>query len=418
MSILLRSVVCVAVSLAPFSANAAAPQCSDGFQSSGPLYAGYYVDPLFSDSLYPLAKDAAVATRGSFIVVWDRDGDVAGQTFTDEGAPGAQIDFGIPVQRSLDAVTVEAGSDERFVAASADNGKVYASVLPATSDSATSARADDGGSASVSKPVVATHRNGHFIVAWSHPTGGTLRRFDTDGGALGTTFDIATQPHDAAYRRNGNLDVIGTRFSGQTSEIVAERIAPGAESSSRSTVLQNSLPPNYALSTHRAGFVVGWTESRAIPDDSGVFDKLIAQRYRRDGTARGNTIGLSRDKTSTPTRVELSAFSDGGFVAAWQRGDEPAYGRGYPGNSDDAGSWTRVVGKHGRKPTRREQRSDENLYGAAPRPAAGQAGRFVVAWTNVSTEFIFADGCETDDDRCHEYYDFFQEVGTQSCRKR
>ncbi len=293
----------------------------------------------------------AVADDGSFVVVWvseDQDGNnkgIFGQRFDADGARvGAEFQVNTYFNKAQITPDVAMDATGRFVVVWAsddqdgDDYGVYGQVFDAAGASLGSEfRVNLTTARHQQAPSVAMDQDGDFVVAWQSEIAGDnkwdilARRFDADGLAK----DVA--------------------------EIQVSSVSDGTE-----------LAPDVTMDD-AGNFVVVWqSKDLDYPDgDYGIFQR----RFDADGAAQTAKQSLVNSKVTKDQLAPTVAMSgDGSYIVAWQSekqdnldGKSGVFVQRYAANGSTLGGEFRA-----NTTTVKEQR--------APAVAAGDDGRFIVAW--------------------------------------
>jgi hypothetical protein len=186
-------------------------------------------------------------------------------------------------------------------------------------------------------PVVATLKNGSFIVAWQ------------SNGQDGSRYGVYGQ----RYKRNGSPAGSEFRISG---DIVNDQSMPAIA----------ALPDG--------GFIVVWQS--AATDSSGI--NVFGQRFNAAGAPLQGQFRISTATVGNHILPSVAATSDGGFAVVWALFQPDGiglgiYGRRYDASSNSIGYEFQVSTTTGQPQT-------------APRVAGLTGGGFVVAWQSPGQE--------------------------------
>ena len=192
-------------------------------------------------------------------------------------------------------------------------------------------------------PSVTALSNGGFVVAWassgqdSDGLGVYAQRYDADGTALGgeflvntTTADDQEAPSVTALTDGGFVVTWeSNNQDGQTWGIYGQRYdADGMAQGTEFQINQTTDDSQYASSVtglSEGGFVVTWrSDGNQDGSDSGVYGR----RYAADGKALGDEFPINTTTAGNQGNPSVKALTDGGFVVAWESADQNGSGDG------------------------------------------------------------------------------------------
>lgn len=240
------------------------------------------------------------------------------------------------------------------------------------------------------KPVVASLADGGFVIAWSSfgqdgsNDGVYLQQFDAAGTAVGGEVRVNTatafsqnNPSVAGLAEGGYVVTWVSEFQdGDRTGVFAQRFdtdgqAVGSEFQINETT-SGSQDRVAVAALEDGGFVVTWT------DDELAFGtwQVMARRYDANGVAAGGEFaintGVSADPSLDDFRASVTGLSDGGFFVTWtsagQDGDgEGVVGRRFDFNGNAVGSEVIV-----NETTTGQQRTPESSLAAVTQLENGQ----------------------------------------------
>ena len=271
--------------------------------------------------------------------------------------------------------------------------------------------ASDSSTMTVGNYGMARDGAGNFVMAWEQeatafPNTPTIQvqRFDAAGKPRGSAFQVGATTIDpdapsvamdaagdfvvawvsvgAPYQNTATYDVHAQRYA-------AAGTAQGGEFLVSTLVDFDDVRPRVAMDA-AGDFVIIWQGQPSqgdVPEPSGTPHQIYARRYSAAGTAQGDQFLITNAPDTDETLPSVAMAAAGGFVVAWQTGDQ-ANG-GYLAHDilaqrfDAAG-----VAQGGAFPLS----SVANTGRQVPRVAMDAAGRFVVAWINYDAAVQAAGG--------------------------
>lgn len=202
------------------------------------------------------------------------------------------------------------------------------------------------GGSDVYDPYVATMANGDIWVSWQFSNsgatpGGYIRRFDSDGNALGDAMQLDNGPADRQtgiaieQLEGGNVAVVWNGYN--TDDIydfnvygqILDQSGQAASSLFEINTYTDQYQKNAAITALSNGsFVVTWESgyysgTTQDGDNYGVYGQIISS----NGTKIGNEFQLNSFYEGDQASPAISGMSDGGFIAVWQ-----TEGQGIDGN--------------------------------------------------------------------------------------
>ncbi|HVN37381.1 MAG TPA: hypothetical protein VMW19_04305 [Myxococcota bacterium] len=312
---------------------------------------------------YQLYPSVAVAPNGEFVVVWQST-----------SSPDSDLDYSIQGQRYSSGGT-PIGSQFQ----------VNAYTVGAQRSASVSAAAD-----------------GAFVVVWqSDSSSGTdssgtsiqARRFDSNGSALGTEFQVNSYTTSAqslpSVGRAANGDfVVAWQSDGSPGSDTSKTSVQAQRYASNGTPLGGEFQVNTYTTSYQSGprvavqpggdFIVVWASNGGFADTSGW--SVQARRYASDGTALSGQFEVNTYTTGTQWAPAVASEGDGDFLVAWQS-------TGSPGSDSDQGS---IQGqRYDSSGTPVGGQFQVNTYTtasqAAPTVATDPAGGFVVVWQSYGS---------------------------------
>ncbi len=343
-----------------------------------------------------------MAPDGSFLVVWDGDGQpgdsgtgVFGQRFSSDGTrDGSEFHVNTQTQGNQVAPQVAMAADGRFVV-------VWASLLQGRFTVHGQRFAPDGspqgGEFQVNTtatennpgPHVAMAGDGRFVVVWASSVQGRVtvsgQRFAPDGSPQGDEIHVveADFPYGlgprVAMAPDGRFVVVfpDENEGGPLVGMVRFR-ADGTRDGAEMQVNEDrpSYPvPNVAMAPDGRFLVVWTSDDGAQPDSCNV----VARRFLPDGSPDGSQFLLNTNPASCKDWPQLGLTADGRMVAVWT------------GPGEDADIMARVFDENG-DPVDPEFLVNTHTLGGQFRPRLGVAadGRFVVLWVSEDRDLLFA----------------------------
>ena len=241
------------------------------------------------------------------------------------------------------------------------------------------------------RPVLACNSTGDFVVAWRSSgqdgdgDGIFAQRYASGGAALGTEFQVnayttGSQDHPGVSAdADGNFVVVWTSpgQDGDGSGVFAQRYdsngaALGTEFqvNTFTTGSQTTALGSPVSSDSNFNFVVAWRSDGQDGDLRGVF----AQRYDSNGVAQGTEFQVNSYTTGSQDSPAVTRAAGGDFVVAWRSSGQDGSGYGIFGqrySSAGAAAGTEF------------QVNTYTTGGQAfPAVATNVAGDFVVAWAS------------------------------------
>jgi hypothetical protein len=296
----------------------------------------------------PAARSVARAPDGSFVVVWQSNGQdgsyssVHGQRFDSAGAPaGTEFQINTFTTGLQAHPAVAQASDGSFVVVWDSYGQdgSFSSVHGQRFDSAgaqvgTEFQVNTYTTNDQSFPVVAQASGGSFVVVWNSygqdgsSVGVHAQRFDSAGAAAGTEFQVNTYT---------------TSLQG------AAAVAQASDGS----------------------FVVVWQSN----GQDGSYLSVHGQRFDSAGAPAGTEFQVNTYTTSYQYLAAVAQASDGSFVVVWQsNGQDGSYTSVHGQRFDSAGAAAGTEFQINTYTT--------YLQGYGNSIAADAAGDFVVVWAS------------------------------------
>jgi hypothetical protein len=218
---------------------------------------------------------------------------------------------------------------------------------------------------------------GNFVVVWtSQSQDGSLdgvfsRRYDSDGAAVGTEFQVNTT---TAQRQNSPTVAVDSGggfvivwYSQPPNAVFAQRYDSLGVTLGTEFQVGLSPQPSTAVSADASGgFVVIWRGTGLSGEEDGVFGR----RYDSTGALVGSEFQVNTYTTAAQREVAVASQAGGGFVVVWHS-EAPqfdgVFGQRFDSAGNDLGSEFEV---------------STNTTGAIDHPAvgAGPDGGFVVVW--------------------------------------
>ncbi|WP_187170358.1 Ig-like domain-containing protein [Salidesulfovibrio onnuriiensis] len=240
-------------------------------------------------------------------------------------------------------------------------------------------------------PCVAGLEDGGFVIAWDERNGldGSnsgvyAQRYDAEGNKVGDNFNVPDHLGDSQEKSK----IIGLSDGGF---VVVWQSAHDQDGSGWGTYMKRydvngdavgtSVKVNEYWSSYQyqpavtelnnGGVVVTWTSNRSGSNGEGIFGK----RYDKDGNPQGGEFQVNTYNNSTQWQSEVTALTDGGFVAVWasyvQDGSGyGVYGQRFNAAGDKAGTEFQVNSHVGDRQ-------------CLPVVTPLDNGGFVVAWQSI-----------------------------------
>ena len=296
-----------------------------------------------STGLVPRSPQAAMEADGSFVVVWERQGDGGGygvyaRRFDPAGMPRGdefRVNTFTQGQQRSPAIAIDADGDfvvtwESFF----QDGSAYG-IYAQRYDAAGVAqglefRVNTYTTWDQRLPAVGMDDGGNFVVAWHTRRAGAssadiyAQRYDATGARRGDEFQVNSVTAfeqrfaSVAMDADGDFVVAWEGADGSEQGIVAQRFdAAGAPRGTEFQVntFTNTGERDPAAAMDGAGnFVITW---RSEDQDPGRTQGIYAQRFESTGVRSGNEF---RVNTYTPNNQLLPAVAmarTGSFVIAW-----------------------------------------------------------------------------------------------------
>ncbi len=336
---------------------------------------------------------AAVATDGSFIVVWSSSGSsgsdsrsssIQGQRYASSGAPiGAEFQVNTATTSNQDNPVVGILLDNDFVVA----WDSFADYGP-FDDIRLQRFASDGSFLGTEfvvntytryyqiAPSLAVAPNGDFVVVWgsegSNGTDTSLysvqgQRFASNGSFIGTEFQVNT--YTTGYQRTPSVDMDDSGdfvvvwhsydfYYALQYEIRGQRFSSnGSAVGDEFQINSYTSSTPYGASVAVAGeghFVVLW-QSYGSPGNDGSLSSAQARRFASDGTAIGDQFQVNTYTQESQNHGAVAFDAVGQEIAVWSsRGSDgsdslgrsvqkkvlPLFADGF--ESGDASAWTNV----------------------------------------------------------------------------
>ncbi len=297
------------------------------------------------------SPDVAVSTTGDFIIVWGsngQDGDQGGIRAQRYASTGSQI--GSEFQVNTFTVGPQSGPG---VAVDGNGNAVvvwFSNGQDGSSDGMFGQRYDSAGvtigtefqinsytPGSQGGNAVATSAAGDFVVIWhsdgqdGSSTGIFGQRFASNGGALGTEFQVNTNTlynqSGAAvdFDSSGAFDVVWSTPlpNPNPNQIVGQRYSSagarlGTEFAVTTPTHMFPDPENFAPKIDAdpaGGFVVAWTSGQFFCGNCAYHP--VGRRYDSAGNPVSPQFTVSNAQTQYPYPGDLAVAPDSGFVVVW-----------------------------------------------------------------------------------------------------
>lgn len=320
----------------------------------------------------PYAPEVAAEADGDFVVVWmsygstgndTSSGSIQGRRFASDGTPlGEQFQVNTYTTSLQEDAAVAARADGGFVVVWESAGSAGGDT---DGDSIQAQRyASDGSplggqfqvnayaTEDQSDSSVAIDADGDFVVTWeSFGSSGTdssgdsvqARRYDSNGGSLGSQFQVNSyvtgyQSDPGVTMDPGGDFVVAWESAGSAGGDTSYSSVQARRFASNGTPLDvefqvNSYTTSYQESPSvRADadgdFVVAWASAGSFGSDTGYGSSVQARRYASDGASLGGEFQVNTYTTDYQTRPAVASAGDGDFVVAWQSygsfGSDPA----------------------------------------------------------------------------------------------
>jgi cysteine-rich repeat protein len=286
-----------------------------------------------------VATDVAPTDGGGFFVVWMSDeydfgSDVVGRRFDGGGAPiGEEFQLNTVTFINNRVPRVATRPDGSFVVAW-DQAYFGVGIVARLFDSAGTPLGTEFTVASnlpsdpARFPEVAAGAGGEFVVIWQRGPLGTLgadgsdygvfgRRFDSNGAAVGDTFQVNT--YTVGFQRNaraasdgaGNIVVVWANEG--AAEIGAQRYdSSGAPAGTEIQVALSGFEPAVEFDAD-GNFLVSWASSGA--DGSG--SAVLGRRFASDGTPLEPAFRVNVTTPGYQRNPSVAADLPGRFVVVW-----------------------------------------------------------------------------------------------------
>jgi Ca2+-binding RTX toxin-like protein len=247
-------------------------------------------------------------------------------------------------------------------------------------------------------PSVAMNPNGSFIVAWSatgqrnNPNGADnsgrgvyAQRFNRRGGPQRNPFRVnSTTSRDqtnpvVATNRNGNFVIVweSDQQDGSGKGVFAQRYLSNGnpveqEFQVNSFTSRDQRNATVAMDV-TGGFIVAWESDRQDGDRSGIY----AQRFAPNGNRRGQEFRVNTNTRGEQISPAIGVDAEGNFTVVWASdnrgsGDGDGFGifaQQFDADGDRIGSETRI-----NTTTERDQ--------SLPAIAVQNNGTFIISWAN------------------------------------
>ncbi len=336
-----------------------------------------YGSGLFGDSH---AEAAVMGEDGSFGVAWLSGGDVFARRFSAQESPLNGFSLGssyIGADRSSMArdasgrivVVWKDGnwnvSGRRF----ASNGTPLEGTFVVTASELVT----------VAGPRVACDPSGNFVVTWtSHGSEGSkvvARRFDRSGSPLGYEFVVNASTQGLRESAGIGMSEAGFVVTWNAIEPSGNGVfgrgfrASGEPLTGDFQVVNTGAAfpgPSDVAMTARGDIVVVWSQGSAT----------LARRFDNAGSPRGDVFPVGTPVSDQP-RPQVASDSSGNFLVVW---NSPAsiVGRAFDASGNPAGAEFQVA----------ESPSPGGyLVSRDPHPAIADDGSFVVAWTDLFSDY-------------------------------
>jgi hypothetical protein len=306
---------------------------------------------------YQYGGDVGMDANGNFVAVWQDGGtaSVIGRRFDDVGAPlsGEFVIAPLAVGDYLVTPRVAVAPSGDFVVVWVQYNDIFARRYDSLGGALGTSFEVNTGVGNLYSPDVASDADGNFVVVWYYSdfTSIEAQRFDSGGMPLGTEFQVNTytegdrgHPAVATQQATGDFAVVWADLSGLDGDsggVFGQRFA--SDGSTQGTEFQvntytyGSQGDPAAAVDGPGNFVVAWTGGFYGFDQDGNYAGVFAQRFDSGGAATGTEFQVN---TYTPQNQAYPAVAVGGagdFVIVWQSGGDS------PGND---GSFAGVSGQH------------------------------------------------------------------------
>ena len=303
---------------------------------------------------YQAEPEIAMNTNGDFVVVWGSDGStldpdaysVLGQRYDDDGAPnGGEFLVNTTTTGSQYFPVVALNTSGAFVVAWQSDGE--------SGDEGYGIRgqryAADGSTLGLQlvinsyttqdqrRPAIVIEDDGDFIVAWDGPnsldsSGIQMRRFASDGNALGTEMQVNTYTTESqisadlsllpdggfviVWQSDGSFgsDIDSNSIQGRRFDAAGDPI--GDQFQVNTTTTSSQTDPAIDADGD-GGFAVVWT-SRSSSADDDVDRSIQGRRYASNGTALGDDFQVNSYTTGNQQEARIAVRDSGEFVVVWR----------------------------------------------------------------------------------------------------
>ncbi|ESQ89267.1 hypothetical protein ABAC460_13310 [Asticcacaulis sp. AC460] len=344
-------------------------------------------------------------SNGGYVVVWEsyaQDGDGGGIYFQRYDANGVALGS----ETRANSVTAGAQSDPAVVAMAGGgfvitwssfgqddpNFGVQARIYSTTGSAAGTEFLVNTTTANTQySPDLAALSDGGFVAVWQSTLqdgdgiGVYAQRYSANGLTLGgetriNTFTTGDQSHARATGLTGGGYVVTWTSDGQdgSGDGVYARVYTGggaavtAEFRVNTRTTDSQAQPDVAA-LEAGGFVVVWTSNLQDGSSYGVYCRL----YNADGTAAGSEARVNTYVTGTQNVPAVTALTDGGYVVAWQSGQD----------GDAAGVYAQRYDAQGRAIGPELQVNTYIIGGqTAPDVVALDDGGFAVTWLSPAQD--------------------------------
>ncbi|MCP4339447.1 MAG: hypothetical protein GY799_11300, partial [Desulfobulbaceae bacterium] len=191
-------------------------------------------------------------------------------------------------------------------------------------------------------PAITGLEDGSFVIAWEDSAkdgddyGIVAQRFDAYGSKLGNEFQVNTytaykQQHPSVTALTGGGFVITWQSDAQdgfwegiyTQRYDADGNTVGSETLVNTHTADNQVEPS-VIALANGGFMVTWQSLGQDGDGYGIYYQI----YDASGNTVGSETPVNTYTTSGQQYPSVAAFSDGGFIIAWQSDGQDGDGNG------------------------------------------------------------------------------------------
>lgn len=247
-------------------------------------------------------------------------------------------------------------------------------------------------------PSVCCDVSGNFAVTWQQEDdqdgdgGGVFgQRFTSDGGFVGTEFQVNTYTTDsqgypaACCGADGDF-VVGWESYGQDGDrpgIFGQRFASngglvGVEFQINTSTVDRQAAPSIGCDAE-GNFAVVWSGNNQDGDSHGIF----GQRFAADATPQGSEFRVNTFTAFDQRSAEICLAADGDFAVAWESVGQDGSGTGIFGQRF-ASTGTLRGGEFQASATTAGNQQD-------PAICCGSSDDFVIAWDRAASGYsVFA----------------------------